>query len=167
MSAATINDGLVVLMHYTLKNDAGETLDSSIGSDPLPYLHGAGNIVDGLESALTNAAVGQKLDVVVEPEHGYGARDPEAVIQAPKDSFPPEAKIAAGDQFMMQTENGQDVPVWVTEVAGDLITLDANHPLAGERLHFSVEVAGIRDATDDERAHGHPHGLTGAEGHGH
>lgn len=165
MSTATVTDGVVVLLHYTLKNDEGEVLDSSSGGDPLPYLHGASNIVPGLEKALTGKALGEKLDVRVAPEEGYGVHHPERVIKAPRSAFPPDATVSAGEQFVMQTEDGQPVPVWVIETSDDEVTLDANHPLAGQALNFAIEIAGIRDATDEEKAHGHPHGLTGAEGH--
>ena len=167
MSTTTVSDGVVVLLHYTLKNDAGEVLDSSAGGDPLPYLHGSNNIVVGLESALGGQEQGAKLDVQVAPEDGYGMSDPDRVIQAPKDAFPADASIVVGEQFVMQSEEGHPVPVWVTAVEDDTVTLDANHPLAGQTLHFSVEIAGLRDATDEEKAHGHPHGLTGQEGHDH
>ena len=167
MSTETVMDGVVVLLHYTLKNDEGEVLDSSADADPLPYLHGASNIVPGLENALTGKALGEKLEVRVSPEEGYGLRDPDRVVKAPRDAFPPDAEVSVGEQFVMQTEDGHPVPVWVIEASDDEVTLDANHPLAGKALNFAIEITGIRDATDEEKAHGHPHGLTGTEGHNH
>ena len=160
-----IEDGQVVIMHYTLKNTKGETLDSSEGQDPLPYLHGAGNIVVGLEKALTGKSVGETVEVVVSPEEGYGMHHPEAVQDAPRDAFPPDAEIEVGGQFMMEGENGQAIPVWVTAVGDDTVTLDGNHPLAGEALHFKVSIESTRAPTEDEKLHGHPHGLTGTESH--
>lgn len=162
---STVTDGQIVIIHYTLKNDQGDTLDSSVGADPLPYLHGGGNIVPGLEGALTGKSVGDAVDVVVAPEEGYGVRNPAAVQQVPREAFPADAEVAPGAQFVMQGEGGQVIPVWVTAVDGETVTLDGNHPLAGQALHFSVTIEGIRDATDEEKAHGHPHGLTGTEGH--
>jgi FKBP-type peptidyl-prolyl cis-trans isomerase SlyD len=162
---STVTDGQIVIIHYTLKNDQGETLDSSSGSDPLPYLHGGGNIVVGLETALSGKAVGDAVDVKVSPEEGYGLRDPAAVQDVPRDSFPEDAQVETGAQFMMHNDDGQAIPVWVTAVGSDTVTLDANHPLAGQALHFSVTIEGTREPTEDEKTHGHPHGLTGTEGH--
>ncbi len=160
-----VADGQVVIIHYTLKNEQGEVLDSSDGADALPYLHGGGNIVAGLENALSGKSVGDKVDVVVSPEEGYGLRNPDAVQQVPRDAFPPEAEVVVGAQFVMQGEGGQVIPVWVIGVEGDSVTLDANHPLAGQTLHFSVSIESTREPTEEEKAHGHPHGITGTEGH--
>jgi len=165
VSEANVVDGVVVLLHYTLKNDEGKVLDSSEGGDPLPYLHGASNIVPGLENALKGRSMGDKLDVTVSPEEGYGNRDPERVVQVPRDSFPAEATVEVGEQFVMDSGQGHPIPVWVTDVVDDEVTLDANHPLAGQALNFSIEIAGIRPATSEETTHGHPHGLTGDEAH--
>ena len=159
----TIQDGVVVIMHYTLKNDQGETLDSSEGGDPLPYLHGANNIVPGLEKALTGKPLGETVDVVVVPEEGYGARNPAMIQKVPKEAFPPDAEVAPGAQFLMQGDNGQPIPIWITDVTDDTVTIDANHPLAGETLHFSVKIEGLRAPNDTEKTQGHPLGLTGTE----
>ena len=159
----TIQDGVVVIMHYTLKNDQGEVLDSSDGGDALPYLHGANNIVPGLEKQLTGKAVGESLDVVVPPEEGYGISNPALVQQVPKEAFPPDAEVAPGAQFLMQGEQGQPIPIWITAVTEDTVTIDANHPLAGQALHFSIKVEAIRAATEAETANGLPQGLTGTE----
>ena len=159
----TIKDGVVAVIHYTLKNDEGEVLDSSEGSDPLPYLHGASNIVPGLEKELTGLSVGDKKDVQVAPEEGYGLPNPAMIQQVPREAFPEDAEVAPGVQFLMQGEQGQPIPIWITAVDGDVVTIDANHPLAGKTLHFAIEVAGVRAPTDQETANGHPLGLTGAE----
>ena len=159
----TIQDGVVVIMHYTLKNDQGEVLDSSDGGDALPYLHGASNIVPGLEKQLTGKAVGDAVDVIVAPEEGYGIHNPAMVQQVPKDAFPAEAEVAPGAQFLMQGEQGQPIPIWITGVSDDTVTIDANHPLAGEALHFSIKIEGVRAPTDEETTLGHPKGLTGTE----
>jgi FKBP-type peptidyl-prolyl cis-trans isomerase SlyD len=161
----TIEDGVVVIMHYTLKNDQGEVLDSSDGGDALPYLHGASNIVPGLEKALTGKAVGDALDVIVTPEEGYGLSNPAMVQEVPREAFPPDAEVEPGAQFLMQGDNGQPIPIWITGVTDDTVTIDANHPLAGQALHFSVKVESLRAPTDEEKTHGHPHGLTGTETH--
>ena len=159
----TIQDGVVVIMHYTLKNDQGEVLDSSDGGEALPYMHGASNIVPGLEKELTGKAVGDALDVEVVPEEGYGIRNPSLVQEVPKEAFPPEADVSPGAQFLMQGEQGQPIPIWITGVTDETVTIDANHPLAGQTLHFSVKIEGVRAPSEQEQAQGHPSGLTGTE----
>ena len=161
-----IEDGKVVSVHYTLKNDAGETLDSSAPDEPLAYLHGAHNIVPGLERKLTGRKPGDKLEVVVDPGDGYGMRDPRGVQDVPRNAFPPDAPLEVGASFVVETPNGELMQLHVTAIKPgpdgvDLITCDANHPLAGERLHFSVEVVGVREPTDEETTHGHVHGPGG------
>jgi FKBP-type peptidyl-prolyl cis-trans isomerase SlyD len=161
----TITDGVIAIIHYTLKNDQGEVLDSSEGGDPLPYLHGASNIVPGLEKELAGLSVGDKKDVDVAPEEGYGVANPAMIQQVPRDAFPEDAEVAPGVQFLMQGEQGQAIPIWVTAVEDGTVTIDANHPLAGQTLHFSIEVAAVRLPTDEEKTNGHPQGLTGTEVH--
>lgn len=160
---STIAAGKVVLIHYTLKNDVGDVLDSSVGDEPLPYLHGEGNIVDGLEEALLGRSIGDEFSVAVPPEKGYGLREqgePQAVA---RDLFPEDLEIEEGMQFMVETDEGH-APVWVVGVEGDQVLVDGNHPLSGLTLHFTVSIEGLRDATAEEVAHGHPHGP---DGHGH
>lgn len=152
-----IAENLVALIHYTLKNDSGEVLDSSAGQEPLPFLCGANNIVAGLEKALLGKTVGDKLDVEVKPEDGYGEVRAELVQKVARDNFQGIDDIQVGMQFMAEAPWGQQ-PVTVVEIAEDGITLDGNHPLAGQTLVFSVEVTEVRQATDDELAHGHVHG---------
>lgn len=161
----TISDGVVVIMHYTLTNDKGEVLDTSDGSEPLPYLHGANNIVPGLEKELTGLKAGDSKTVDVVPEEGYGVVDEDMIQQVPRDQFPEDAEVEPGVQFIMEAEGGHNMPIWVTSVDEGMVTIDANHPLAGETLHFAVQIASLRAPTDDEKAHGHPHGLTGSETH--
>lgn len=151
----------VVLIHYTLKNDAGSVLDSSSGGDPLAYIHGQGNLIPGLEKALEGKQKGDKLSVTVEPAEGYGVRDASLQQQVPRRAFGSVAKIEPGMQFHAQTSQGHTRVVTVTHVQGDMVTVDGNHPLAGENLHFDVEVTEVRDATEEERAHGHVHGPGG------
>jgi len=159
----TITDGVVAIIHYTLKNDAGEVLDSSEGGDPLPYMHGASNIVPGLEKELGGLSVGDKKDVDVVPEEGYGLPNPAMIQEVPREAFPEDAEVEPGVQFLMQGEQGQPIPIWISAVEGDVVTIDANHPLAGQTLHFAIEVAGIRLPTEQEKTQGHPVGLTGNE----
>jgi FKBP-type peptidyl-prolyl cis-trans isomerase SlyD len=150
----------VVTIHYTLTNDAGEVLDSSRGADPLAYLHGAGNIIPGLENALAGKRAGDKLTVRVEPAQGYGERDDRLVQSVPRRAFQGIADIQPGMTFHAESSNGP-MRVTVTRVAGDMVTVDGNHPLAGEHLNFDVEVADVRAATDEELSHGHVHGPGG------
>lgn len=164
---STIQADKVVHIHYTLTNDNGDELDTSRGDEPLPYLHGHGNIVPGLENALAGKAVGFKETIVVSPEEGYGAHDGSAPQQVPLDAFPGDFEVEEGMQFVVENELGEHIPVWVVGVEEDHVLLDTNHPLAGETLHFAVEVVKIRAATPEELHHGHPHGLEGDEGHHH
>ena len=159
----TIIDGAVALIHYTLTNDQGEVLDSSDGGDPLPYLHGARNIVPGLEKELIGMRVGESKKVDVAPEEGYGVVNPAMIQTVARAQFPPEADVQPGVQFLMQGDNGQSMPIWVTKVENGMVTIDANHPLAGQTLHFAVTIAGVREATSCETGCGYPHGLTGEE----
>jgi len=156
-----IKQNSVVTMHYELKDAAGEVLDSSKGQDPLVYLHGAGNIIVGLEEQLVGKTVGDNVDAVVSPEKGYGM-PVEALIQTvPKEAFGEEIdKVEVGMRFQAETEQGP-VPVIVTEMNDDTVTVDGNHPLAGKELHFQVSIAEIRDATAEEIEHKHVHGPGG------
>lgn len=156
--APTVGDGKVVSIHYTLQDAAGRVLDSSPDGSPADYLHGAGNIVPGLESELAGKGIGARCQVRVEPAQGYGERDPQMVHRFPKDAFPADFEFEPGMQFGAELEDGEVRPVWVREVGVDDVTVDFNHPLAGETLHFDVTIAGVRDATAAELEHGHPHG---------
>lgn len=151
----------VVTMHYELKDAAGEVLDSSAGQDPLTYLHGAGNIIVGLEEELLGKAIGDEVQAVVSAEKGYG-QPVDALIQTvPKEAFGEEIdKVAVGMRFQAETEQGP-VPVVVTAMDADTVTVDGNHPLAGKELHFSVKIEEIRDASQEEIDHGHVHGPGG------
>jgi FKBP-type peptidyl-prolyl cis-trans isomerase SlyD len=155
----------VVVIHYTLKNDAGEVLDSSSGGEPLAYLHGQGNIISGLEQALDGRKAGENLSVRVEPADGYGVRDDSLVQQLPRRQFG-GTNVHPGLQFHAQTDKGHARVVTVTRVQGDMVTVDGNHPLAGEVLNFEVEVTDVRDATQEELEHGHVHGPGGHHHHG-
>jgi FKBP-type peptidyl-prolyl cis-trans isomerase SlyD len=155
-----VADKSIVSIHYTLTNSAGETLDSSVGQAPLAYLHGASNIVPGLENALVGKAVGDKLDVQVTAEEGYGPLREELVQKVPHENFQGVEDLQVGMQFMAQAPWGEQ-PVTVVKVEEDGVTLDGNHPLAGQDLTFAVEIVEIRDATEEEMTHGHAHGEGG------
>jgi FKBP-type peptidyl-prolyl cis-trans isomerase SlyD len=160
-TSASVGEGKIVRIHYVLRSESGEVLDSSDASAPLEYLHGANNIVPGLEQGLKGAAVGQKLRVRVQPEQGYGVRAPDAVHAFPRDSFPPGMEVEPGMSFQAEGEDGQAMPVWVVSVEEGRVMVDFNHPLAGQVLEFEVTIDGLRDATSEELTHGHPHGPHG------
>jgi FKBP-type peptidyl-prolyl cis-trans isomerase SlyD len=151
----------VVLIHYTLTNDEGKVLDSSSGGDPLAYIHGHGNLIPGLERELEGKASGARLSVKIAPADGYGERDAELIQRVPKRSFGNVANLKAGMQFQAQTSDGHARVVTVTGIQGDMVTIDGNHPLAGEHLNFEVEITEVREATQEELEHGHVHGPGG------
>lgn len=148
----------VVTIHYTLTNDQGEELDSSRveGREPLSYLEGAQNIIGGLESALNGKGKGDQAKVSVAPAEGYGEVNEELIQPVPRSAFEGVDTIEPGMQFQAQTPGGPQV-VRVVEVSEDTVTIDANHPLAGETLHFDVEILETREATQEEQEHGHAH----------
>ncbi len=151
-----IADHTVVTIDYELTDDDGNVLDRSDGGD-FAYLHGANNIIAGLENALTGKTSGDRLSVSVMPEEGYGERD-EARLQAvPRDMFPADTDIEVGMQFHAEGPEGQVLVVTVAAIDGDQVTVDGNHPLAGVSLNFEVNVLDVRGATDEEIDHGHVH----------
>jgi FKBP-type peptidyl-prolyl cis-trans isomerase SlyD len=162
----TITKNKVVLMHYTLKDGSGETLDSSEGHEPLAFIQGIGNIIPGLEEQLEGKAVGDKVNVVLAPEKGYGHRNEENVHIVPLSGFQADddEKLEVGMQVRVETNNGVSIAD-VAKIEGDEVTLDLNHPLAGETLHFDVEIIDIREATKQEIEHGHAHGPGGHHHH--
>jgi FKBP-type peptidyl-prolyl cis-trans isomerase SlyD len=149
----------VVTIHYTVKDAEGQLIDSSDGQEPMAYLHGAGNIVEGLEAALEGQSVGAHVEVTLKPEQAYGSYQPKLVQQLARKVFE-GASIEVGQRFNAQTAAGPRTVV-VTEIKGDLITIDGNHPLAGQTLNFVVDVTAVRESTEEERAHGHVHGEHG------
>ncbi len=152
-----IGDNLVVSMHYKLSDDDGNELDSSKDSDPLVYLHGAGNIIPGLEKALVGKVEGGSLEVRVEPDQGYGNVLPELVQTIEKSAFQGAESIEPGMVFEAKAPDGSMQHIIVKSVDGDKVTIDANHPLAGVPLNFDVEIVGVREATKEEIDHGHIH----------
>lgn len=155
-----IAERTVASFNYTLTNDAGEVIDSSAGRSPLAYLHGAGNIVPGLEKEMAGRKAGDRFDVVVAPEDGYGQPNPMLVQVVPRAAFQGVDSIEVGMEFQAQTPQGP-LSVVVAKVDADNVTVDGNHPLAGKTLHFAIEVTDVRDASVEELAHGHVHGPGG------
>lgn len=148
-------------MHYKLTLDDGEVVDSSEGGEPLAYLHGHGNIVPGLESALEGKTSGTELKVSVKPEDGYGERDEEAVQTVPRSAFPEDASLEVDLQFQAVDQDQNPIMGRITALEGDQVTVDFNHMLAGMTLNFEVSITDIRDSTEEEQTHGHVHGPGG------
>lgn len=156
----TIQDNYVVAIDYTLKDKTGKVLDSSDGGQPLYYLHGNKNIIPGLEKELTGKKETDQLDLVIPPEEGYGERNDALMTQVTKQELAGVPDLEVGVQLQAQTAQGVQI-FTVAAIEGDNVTLDGNHPLAGEELHFSVTVKSIREATKEELDHGHVHGPGG------
>lgn len=150
----------VALIDYTLTNDAGDVIDSSAGGEPLAYLHGHQNIIPGLEKALAGKVAGDSLKVSIPAAEGYGEQNPALVEEVPRHLFQGVEQIEVGMQFHAQTGQGMQV-ITVSGVNGDTITVDGNHPLAGQTLHFDVTVKEVRAASQEELDHGHVHGVGG------
>lgn len=151
-----ISEKCAVTIHYKLSNAQGELIESSFEGEPMVYLHGAQNMIPGLEAALEGKELGEKLDVVVEAEQGYGAYHEGLKQEVPITAFGDVEDIVPGMRFMAETDQGQR-PVQVTEIKDDIIVVDGNHPFAGQNLHFSVEIVEVREATEEEVSHGHIH----------
>ncbi|MCY0964136.1 peptidylprolyl isomerase [Parathalassolituus penaei] len=157
----TITQKKVVSIHYKVVDAAsGETIDSSEGGAPMTYLHGAQNIIPGLEAALEGKTVGDEFEVTVEAADAYGEYSEDRVQKVPREAFTGVDVIEPGMTFTANTAQGP-ISLIVTEVEEEMITVDANHPLAGKNLTFSVSVHSVRDASDEEMSHGHVHGEGG------
>ncbi|WP_455203832.1 FKBP-type peptidyl-prolyl cis-trans isomerase [Kaarinaea lacus] len=150
----------VVTLDYVLTDDNGNELDRSNDGN-FAYLHGANNIIPGLETALAGKTAGDAVKVDVAPEEGYGQRNDSLTQVVTKDMFDPNAELEEGMQFHAQSPDGQHIVVTVTGINGDEVTIDGNHPLAGVNLNFDVKVVEVRDATEEELSHGHVHGPGG------
>ncbi len=156
----SIEKDKVVSMKYVLKDDQGNIIDQSQDGQ-FAYLHGANNIIPGLEEALEGKNTGDEISVAIEPAKAYGEHNPEAVQRVPRAQFPADIDIQPGMQFQTQAPNGQIAVVTVSGIEGDDVLLDTNHPLAGKTLNFEVTITDVRDATDEEKEHGHVHGAGG------
>lgn len=150
-----------VFIEYTLTSDAGDVIDTSVGRAPLAYLHGANNIIQGLEKALEGKVAGDQLQVSIEPAEAYGEYSPELVATLNRSMFEGVDQLEVGMQFHASAPDGGMQVVTIREVEGDDVTVDGNHPLAGQRLNFDVKVVEVRDASEEEVAHGHIHGEGG------
>lgn len=150
----------VVSFHYTLKNAAGEQLESSFGSDPLMFLEGSGQIIPGLEEAIKMLSVGDKKVITVKAAEAYGEIEEEMIVEVPKDRLP-KKDVEVGDRFHADAGDGHAQVVQVTKVTETHVTIDGNHPLAGQDLTFEVQIDSTREATKEELQHGHAHGPGG------
>jgi FKBP-type peptidyl-prolyl cis-trans isomerase SlyD len=146
----------VVTFHYTLRDPGGRVLDTSAGGEPITYLEGAGQIIDGLDAQLRIAATGERTRVTVPAARAYGERDAALVQRVKREALPIDGELQVGDQFQTDTDRAAPV-VTVRAIEGDEVVLDANHPLAGVDLTFDVEIVAARAATPEELAHGHAH----------
>jgi len=169
VTTESIEPNAHVTLDYVLKDDGGEVLDESQGEDgePIEYVHGYGMLVPGLEAALAGMKVGEAKDIVVSAEEGFGERDEELMLEIDREEFPDPKVVKDGDEFVAESPDGDEVVMRVVEVRDDVVVVDANHPLAGVTLHYSVKVRTIRAATPEEveeaaaeldEAHEHVHG---------
>ncbi len=150
----------VVTFHYTLRDAAGSEMETSRGGDPAVYLHGAHNIIPGLETAMTGRIAGDAFSATVNPENAYGLRNPDAVQRVPIKHLAFTGKLRAGAVVQLSTSDGMRT-VTVTKAGRHTADIDTNHPLAGQTLVFDIEVVETRSATAEELAHGHVHGVGG------
>lgn len=156
MAKDSVQTDVVVSMEYTLRID-DEVIDSSEGQEPLQFLVGHGNIISGLEREMMGMKVGDSKDVVISPEDGYGEFDAEAFMNVPRGEFPTDMPVEEGMELTVKDDAGQSRYARIETVDGDNVTLNFNHPLAGDELHFNVKVVGLREPTSEELDHGHVH----------
>jgi FKBP-type peptidyl-prolyl cis-trans isomerase SlyD len=155
-----IANGKVVFFHYALKDDQGKEIENSAGNKPMAILFGHGNIIAGLEKAMVGKSEGDRFDVVVTPAEGYGEKRENFTQRVPKKYFRDGENLKPGMPTVIQTENGPR-QVEVVKVGSSVVDVDLNHPMAGKTLHFAIEITQVRDATEEEAAHGHVHGDGG------
>ncbi len=151
----------VATIDYTLTDDQGTELDSSKDGEPLAYIQGIGNLIPGLEEALEGKSAGDELSVSIQPEQAYGKRDEELLQTVPRAHFEGVDELQVGMQFRASSGDGEERVVTVVEIGDEQVTVDGNHPLAGQILNFEVKIVEVRDATQEELDHGHVHGPGG------
>ena len=160
----SIEKNKVVLLHYTLTNDAGEVMDSSSGKDPLGFIYGIGMVIPGLEKELLGKEKGATFQATIAPEDAYGLKEEDRIQQVPLSQFEDPENIAVGITIQIENkESGQDILAMVTAIKDEIVTIDMNHPLSDQTLHFDIEVVDVRDATQQEIDHGHVHGVGGVK----
>ena len=151
-----IKNGHVVSIAYTLKDDSGEVVDTSEGRGPLSFVQGAGAVIPGMENAVEGKNEGEQFSVTIPPTEGYGDYDDELIFTLKKDKIDGIDSFEKGMQVQAQTQDGTQV-LTVTDIYDDSVQFDGNHPLAGKDLHFDITIEGVREATEEERQHGHAH----------
>ena len=162
---SVIEKNRVVEFHYTLKDKEGNVMDQSVGGEPLAYLHGHGNIIPGLEAHMESKKVGDKLQVHVTPENGYGQYDPDKRFLIARDQLPAEIELEPGMMLELHAEDGEALLATIVAIDKRAVEVDANHRMAGVDLHFEVEIMSIREASPEEIQHGHVHGPGGHHHH--
>lgn len=165
MADMTVTQDTVVVLDYNVTDAEGRLIDTSAVNGPLAYLHGHGNIVKGLEAALSGLAVGARLDIQLSAAEAYGDHDGREPISVPKREIPKGVPLEPGRVFSVPNAKGERVPLWIKQVVGGRVLVDTNHPLAGKALSFAVEILAIREATPAELRHGHAHGPSGTAHH--
>jgi FKBP-type peptidyl-prolyl cis-trans isomerase SlyD len=151
-----ITNNAIVSMKYAVTSPSGEVLETS-GDDPIWYLHGADQLLPGLEKVLESKTIGDEVEVDLGPEEAFGAHEPELISKVPRSELDlPEEAFVVGNELELEDDTGSAF-VTITEIAEDMITIDGNHPLAGRAVKFKVEVLEVREATESELEHGHPH----------
>ena len=156
MNIDSVQKDVVVAMEYSLQVD-GEEIDSSTGQEPLQFLVGHGNIISGLEREMIGMKVGESKDVVIQPADGYGEYDDEAYMDVPRAEFPQDMPVEEGLELSVRDDQGQSRYARIDGIDGDTVTLNFNHPLAGDELHFNVKIVELREPTSEELEHGHVH----------
>ena len=151
----------VATIEYTLTNNDGDILDSSENGEPLAYIQGIGNLISGLEEALEGKTNGDSLQVTIPPEKAYGHYDDDLIQVVNRSVFQGVNQLEVGMQFHAESEQGDNKVIWIADIDGDDVTIDGNHPLAGETLNFDVKIVAVREATQEELNHGHVHGPGG------
>ena len=157
---STIGPNKVGIFNYTLTDENGEVLDQSDGQ-PMAYLHGAENIIPGLEAELAGKGVGDAFQVIVPPEGAYGEFREDGFLQVPVEHLPEDIELQPGLQLVAEDQDGNPTPIWFVTVDENNAVFTSNHPLAGRTLNFAIEIVGVRDALPIELEHGHPHGADG------
>lgn len=151
-ATTTIGPNAHVVLDYVLRDDEGLVLDESEGTEgePIIYVHGYGMLVPGLEAELVGMKAGDAREIIVSAEEGFGERDEELILEVERTDFPDADQIVTGDEFIATSPDGDELVMRVVEVKAECVIVDANHPLAGQRLHYSVKVREVREASEEE-----------------
>lgn len=157
----SIKPNQVYSINFTLKDEEGEIIDSTQKGQPMSFISGQGLLIPRLEEEIGSMIIGSKKTVVLSPEEAYGEYEDEAVQTVTRADFPDDAELEIGMEFYTNTPEGEELPFVITDIEGDNITIDFNHPLAGMTLTFDIELVNVREATPEELAHGHVHGAGG------